>query len=75
MVTEELTQEIVIEDVDTTDEEEILYALEDARDVASSARADVDIQILEIGGDTVTLEVTGHFDDVLPFMRMWSERS
>ena len=75
MITEDLTHEIVIEDVDTNDADDIACVLEEARDAASTARADVDIEILRAEDGIVVLEVSGHFDDMGPFLRAWEDYS
>lgn len=70
MNTDYQRRELLI-DVDTTDVEEIEYAVSDVRECASSAVADVSVEVLAIADGEITVEISGFYEDVAAFMRRW----
>lgn len=70
MNTDYQRRELLI-DVDTTDAEEIEYAVSDVQECAYAAVADVSVDVLTIADDEITVEIGGFYEDVMAFMRRW----
>ena len=72
--TEYMRHVIEIEDVDTTDVEEVEYAVDCIEQCAAGAVADVDVVLISAEGGVVTVEVSGHYAETGAFMRRWEDR-
>jgi len=70
-VKEDIRIEIEIRDVDTTDVEEIEFAVSTVEECAASARAEINMDMLSAEDGTVVMEITGYFAEVGAFMRRW----
>lgn len=63
--------EIEFSDIDTSDPEEIEFAVSEVEQCAAAARAEVNISMLSIEDGFVVFEISGYFAEVGAFMRRW----
>jgi hypothetical protein len=73
MITTDQRREISIENVDTTDVEEIDFVVDDVEQCAAQAQAEVNVVLLSAADGVVVIEVSGYYEDMGAFNRRWED--
>ena len=73
MITTDRRRELRIEDVDTTDVDEVDFALDDVEQCAARAQAEVSVVLLSAEDGVVVIEVSGYYEDMRAFNWRWED--
>lgn len=73
MISTDQRRELTIENVDTTDADDVAFAVDDVEQCAARACAAVNITLLSADDGVLVIEVSGYYEDMGAFNRAWED--